>query len=141
MKVFLYIFLSPFYLMYLFFWKLPVLMYRTIKINQIAGRKFRIYVAGAQYRNDDGTDRQAAIRKCRPGEELFLVKTPSKYDEYGILIYRENGECLGWIPAKYSYEFTSEMERGISIRVFFHSKINPDKEFDYHGGRVTIVKS
>lgn len=110
-------------------------------MEQTTGRSFRIYIAGTQYKNDDGTNRQTFIKRCKVGEELLLVKAPSKYDEYGIQIHRKNGECLGWVPAKYSYEFTIEMERGREIRAFFHSKIKPEKDFNHYGGRVTIIKN
>lgn len=140
MQIFLYILFFPFFIIYwLIQWTL--ISVRISKIKKIPGKSFRIYIAGTQYKNDDGTDRQSFIKKCRPGEELILVKTPSKYDEYGIQVYRQNGECLGWIPARYSYEFSTEMERGREIRAFFFRKIKPNREFDFYGGRITIIKN
>lgn len=139
MKTLLYIFFFPLILPYLLIKEL-IKIFGKDKIKSIGGRDFRIYIAGAQYKNDDGSERQNFIRKCKLGEELLLVKTPSEHDEYGIQIYRRSGECLGWVPAKFSYEFTSEMGRGVSIRAFFHSKINPNKEYNYYSGRITIIK-
>jgi len=113
---------------------------KTKNIELENGKGFRIYIAGTQYKNDDGTNRQDFIKNCRAGEELVLVRTPSKYDEYGIQIYRQNGECLGWVPAKFSYEFTTEMDRDRVIKAFFYRKIKPNKNYDYYGGRVMIIK-
>ncbi len=140
MKVILFILFLPITLPYYIIKKLIELFRRkNIELPDDI-RQFRIYVAGAQYKNDDGSDRQQYIKKCKPGEELLLVPAPSKYDEYGIQIYRKTGECIGWVPAKYSYEFTTEIERGVNIRAFFHSRIKPNKEYDFYGGRVTIIK-
>lgn len=139
MKKFLYILFFPFYLVYWFI-KSILNIFKNEKAKHEDGRGFRIYIAGIQYKNDDGTDRQLIIKKCRKGEELLLVRTSSKYDDCGIRICRKNGECLGWVPAKFSYEFTSEMERGIEISAFFHSLIKPERDFNFYGARVTIVK-
>lgn len=140
MKILFYTLFFPFIILYLLTKKLLEIIKQN-NIKQMEGRNFRIYIAGAQYENEDGTDRQTYIKKCGVGEELLLVKSPSKYDETGIKIYRTNGECIGWVPAKYSYEFTSDMERGISIKAFFHSKIKPNNNYNYYGGKVTIIKN
>ena len=126
--------------MYLLFWKLPVYICGKAKINNLKGRNFRIAVAGVAYKNDDRTSRQKIVKKCKAGEELMLVRSPSKYDEYGIQICRRNGSCIGWVPERYSYEFTSEMERGRVIKAYFYGLLKPDKHYDFYGGRVTIVK-
>ena len=140
MKILLIIIFLPLYVIFWLLWVLPTFIYRQIKIKGIEGGNFRIYIAGTQYKNDDGTDRQRFIKKCKVGEELILVKTPSKYDDYGIQIYRKNGECLGWVPAKYSYEFATEMERDRIIQAFFYGKIKPERDFNYYSGKVTIIK-
>lgn len=140
MKTLLYILFFPLIWPYLLIRKL-LKIFKDEEVQEVKGRSFRIYIAGTQYTNDDGTDRQAFIKKCKAGEELILIKTPSKYDEYGIQIYRKNGECLGWIPAKYSYEFNTEMDRGIAIKAFFYRKIKPSREYNYYGARITIVKT
>jgi hypothetical protein len=39
-------------------------------------RDFHTKVAGVTQQNDDGTDRQAVIRRCRRGERVDLVPEP-----------------------------------------------------------------
>jgi len=60
-------------------------------------RHFTAQVHGIEHRNDDGSSRQAIIRRCAVGEQLSLVPDPgNKYDPDAIAIVRKNGEQLGY---------------------------------------------
>lgn len=55
-------------------------------------------VAGVTFENDDGTNRQEILKKCKPGETIVLEHWPMPEDEYAVKVLRENGEQLGYIP-------------------------------------------
>ncbi len=56
------------------------------------------FVAGVTKNNDDGTDRQKFLKKCKRGEEVTLVRDPAnKYDKNAIKVCKKTGEQLGWI--------------------------------------------
>lgn len=55
-------------------------------------------VAGVTHDNDDGTNRQEILKRCKPGETIVLEHWPMPEDEYAVKVLRENGEQLGYIP-------------------------------------------
>lgn len=55
-------------------------------------------VAGVTFENDDGTNRQEILKKCKPGDSIVLEHWPMPEDEYAVKVLRENGEQLGHIP-------------------------------------------
>lgn len=55
-------------------------------------------VAGVTQKNDDGSDRQKILKKCRAGEKVNLIRDPENpHDKNAIKVCRESGEQLGWI--------------------------------------------
>src|SRR5450432_644542 len=61
---------------------------------------FYTKIAGVSHKNDDGSSRQAIIKRCTVGEELKLVRDPTnQFDRNAIKIFRKNAQQLGFIPA------------------------------------------
>lgn len=70
-------------------------------------------VAGVTFPNDDGSERQAIIRRCKAGECLALHHEPeNKYSEFAIQVLRENGEQLGHAPEYLAERICQELEAG-----------------------------
>lgn len=70
-------------------------------------------VAGVTFPNDDGSERQAIIRRCRAGEHLILRHEPdNEYSELAIQVLRENGEQLGHAPEYLAERICQEIEAG-----------------------------
>ena len=70
-------------------------------------------VAGVTFPNDDGSERQTIIRRCKAGEHLILRHDPdNEYSELAIQVLRENGEQLGHAPEYLAERICQEIEAG-----------------------------
>jgi HIRAN domain-containing protein len=70
-------------------------------------------VAGESHRNDDGTDRQAIIPRCRVGEVLVLEhQLDNPYDINAIRVLRQNGEQIGYLEREFAGEVVSRTAKG-----------------------------
>jgi len=59
-------------------------------------RHFHTKVVGVSHENDDGSSRQAIIRKCKPLEKLDLDHDEGNpHDPNAVRVCRENGGQLG----------------------------------------------
>jgi hypothetical protein len=57
-------------------------------------------ISGVTFKNDNGSDRQAIITKCRTGEELSLIRDPAnEFDSGAVKVLRGTGEQIGFLPA------------------------------------------
>ena len=73
-------------------------------------------VAGVTFPNDDGSERQAIIRRCKSGEQLNLRHDPdNEYSEFAIQVLRENGEQLGHAPEYLAERICQELESGYQV--------------------------
>lgn len=80
------------------------------------GRAYPIAVVGEQYRNHDGTDRQAAIRQLTPGEAVDLVPEPNnEHDPGAVLVCDRNGRGIGYLPADRAFRISDEIRGGKAI--------------------------
>jgi hypothetical protein len=81
-------------------------------------KSFHTKIAGVTYSNDDGTDRQKIIRRCKVGEALTLVREPGNpVDPNAIKILRQTGEQLGYISAGVaSRGLTDDIDQGLDVR-------------------------
>ena len=60
---------------------------------------FDIHVAGVTFPNEDGSDRQKILRKCRPGEILTLRREPENpHSKHAVAVLRNTGEQIGYLP-------------------------------------------
>ena len=77
-----------------------VIARRSTKNPSGTNRVFFQQVHGINYKNDDGSSRQAIIGHCCEGEELLLVPEPTnRFDANAVKVCRKNGEQLGYWPA------------------------------------------
>lgn len=73
-------------------------------------------VAGVTFPNDDGSERQHIIRRCRRGEQLILKH--DAYNEYSIFatqVLRTNGEQLGHAPEYLAERIYNELDDGYNV--------------------------
>jgi hypothetical protein len=76
-------------------------------------RHFFGHVAGESHRNDDGSDRQAIIPRCRVGELLVLQHEPDNpHDINAIRVLRQNGEQIGYLEREFAGEVVSRSAKG-----------------------------
>jgi hypothetical protein len=72
----------------------------TSKPRFTLARIYATRVSGVTFKNEDGSDRQAIITKCRPGEELSLIRDPAnEFDSGAVKVLRGTGEQIGFLPA------------------------------------------
>lgn len=95
------------------------LVVRKIKKKKILNRSnsqdsstFHSKVVGVTYQNDDGSDRQKLLKKCKVGEKLNLIREPVPEDENGVKVCRLNGEQIGWLKRAVAREITSLLYAG-----------------------------
>lgn len=56
---------------------------------------------GAQYENQDGSDRKFEILLCAPGDPVELRPEPkNKHDERAIAVFSERGVQIGYLTAE-----------------------------------------
>jgi len=79
---------------------------------------FHTSVRGVSHDNPDGSSRQRLIRKCRPGQELLLIRDPkNKFDSDAIMVCLKGGllrsrKQLGFLSAELAAEMAPEMDAG-----------------------------
>lgn len=72
---------------------------------------FLLKVVGESFNNDDGTSRQAIIRRCQEGETIKLVRDPdNKYDPNAIKVCRMNGELIGFLSRDDNFRLLKNLD-------------------------------
>lgn len=72
-------------------------------------------VSGVTFPNDDGSERQAIIRRCKTGEQLVLKHDSyNKYSIFATAVYRLNREQLGHVPEYLAERIVNEIEDGFN---------------------------
>lgn len=75
-------------------------------------RSFVLAVHGESYVNDDGSSRQAILRRCKSGEAISLIPQPDNpFDNLAVRVCRQNGEQIGFLPA--GHGLTKRIEQGV----------------------------
>lgn len=73
-------------------------------------RTFITKVVGVSYQNNNGSNRQSIISKCRENEKLLLI--PELYEgKYAISVCRENFEQLGYLNSELAEEISDLITR------------------------------
>jgi len=73
-------------------------------------------VAGVSFPNDDGTERQGIIKRCRVGERLSLVRDENNsFSPFAIQVMRTTGEQLGYVPDHLASDLCFELESGRKV--------------------------
>jgi MFS superfamily sulfate permease-like transporter len=89
---------------------------RPVVTVRSGGNEFYTKVSGVTRQNDDGSDRQQILKRCRDGEKLDLVRDPKNpYDENAIRVCRKNGEQLGFISAETAEQLARKIDSGMKI--------------------------
>jgi hypothetical protein len=58
-------------------------------------------IAGVSFTNPDGSSRQAALARCRAGENLRLVReADNPHDDEAVAVYSRHGEQLGYVTER-----------------------------------------
>jgi hypothetical protein len=120
-------------------------------------------VAGVTFPNDDGSERQAIIRRCEPGE--WLVLRHDAYNEFSMFatqVLRTNGEQLGHAPEYLAERICEEIEqgykvlgivtdvtggtwdkptRGVNFAVFFVAADVPGEELKQYANDVLVART
>ena len=74
-------------------------------------------VAGVIFRNDDGSERQKLISKCKRGEPLsFLHDRENEFSIFATKVLRKTGEQLGYAPEYMAERIVDEVESGYKAR-------------------------
>ncbi len=83
---------------------------------------FDTFVAGTMNLKD-----QNVLQDLTCGQLLVLVRETSKFDENEIVILKENGQRIGYIPRQDNLIFARLMDAGKSLRAKINSlEVNPD---------------
>jgi hypothetical protein len=83
--------------------------------------QFYSKVVGVTFKNDDGSDRQAIIRKCKVGEQLTLWwDQKNKFSSHAVAVFRQNGKQLGHLPDSTAAGVVLEMEAGWKHVAYAH---------------------
>ena len=70
-------------------------------------------VAGVTFPNDDGSERQEIIRRCKAGEHLILRHQPDNaYSEFAVQVLRKNGQQIGHAPEYLAEWICKELRAG-----------------------------
>jgi hypothetical protein len=76
-------------------------------------RHFFANIVGESFRNEDGSDRQAIIPRCRVGELLTLEHEPDNpHDINAIRVLRQTGEQIGYLERDFAGEVVSRTVKG-----------------------------
>jgi len=73
-------------------------------------------VAGVTFPNDDGSERQEIIKRCKVGESLiFRHDAYNEYSVFATQVLRTNGEQLGHAPEYLAERISQEVEAGYKV--------------------------
>ena len=96
-------------------------------------------VAGESRRNDDGSDRQAIIARCRVGELLRLEHEPDNpHDINAIRVLRQNGEQIGYLEREFAGQVVSRTAKGYVFRAAIAGIGRPQRSA-FYGVAILII--
>lgn len=99
-------------------------------------RSFNIGITGESFFNEDGSNRQEILRRCKVGEQLHLIHEPIPQDINAVKVCRMNGEQIGYIPQYASAEFATIIQRNIKQDI----EISEIKSGQYIGCRLKVTR-
>ncbi len=83
------------------------------------GRSFHTKVVGVTFRNNDGSDRQDIIARCRPGDELALSSEPENpHADHAVAVYCNQRRWFRGVKT-FQIGYLPE-ESGVAAEVFEH---------------------
>lgn len=73
---------------------------------------FSLPVVGVQYHNEDGSSRQEELRRCEPGEPIWLERQPDNpHDRNAIAVFSDRRVQVGYIAARHACWLASKIDR------------------------------
>ena len=98
------------------------------------------HVAGESHRNDDGSDRQAIIPRCRVGELLVLEHEPDNpHDINAIRVLRQSGEQIGYLEREFAGQVVSRSAKGVTFHAAIAGIGRPRRSAPYGVALLIIV--
>jgi len=80
---------------------------------------FKSYIAEVReiaYKALPAKERQKILAKCRVGEKIKLIHTPTLYHINAIKVCRETGEQLGWLYGEIADEIAPQLDRRADVK-------------------------
>lgn len=82
-------------------------------VRQMRLRHSFAKVVGVTFPNDDGSERQRVLARCKVGEQLILRHDANnEFSEFAIQVLRTNGEQLGHAPEYLAEQICEEKQAG-----------------------------
>lgn len=99
-------------------------------------------VAGVTHPNDDGSDRQTILRRCRPGEQVDLEhEEDNPYDPNAVRVLRENGEQLGYLNAGMARNVVADAMAGFMWAVYVTDLTGGTRGKPTRGANLLVVRA
>ena len=78
--------------------------------------EFFTKVRGVTMENDDGSDRQTIISRCRAGERLYLDhQSDNPHDPNAVMVIRGTGEQLGYLSRAVAARLAPVLDAGFRV--------------------------
>jgi hypothetical protein len=83
----------------------------------MGSRDYSLSIVGESFLNPDGSNRQAEIRKCKPGELVLLKREPNnKHDRMATAVISAGGVQIGFLSSGHAQWIASKMDRGCQVQ-------------------------
>lgn len=103
-------------------------------------KHFFTKIAGVTHRNQDGTNRQRIIERCKLLEKLILEhEEDNPVDPNAIKICRENGQQLGYLNADLAPRVVRESNEGYRFAAFISDLTGGRREAPTRGVNLLVV--
>ena len=109
-------------------------------------RTYTVRLRGSSYANNDGTQRQDLVAKCRRGDSLRLVAEPDNpHDRHAVAVFNGAGHQLGYLPSDARDASTIQRGEPIEAKVlrriggarWWHKLLGQDRNY---GLLITLTK-
>ena len=96
-------------------------------------------IAGVSFTNRDASSRQAALARCRAGENLRLVREPKNpHDDEAVAVYSKRGEQLGYITERANDDVSIWLDEETRVEAFI-TEITGGGPGEYLGANILLV--
>jgi len=96
-------------------------------------------IAGVSFTNGDGSSRQAALARCRPGENLRLVREANNpHDDEAVAVFSKRGDQLGYVTARANDEVSVWLDEQRRVEAFI-TEITGGGPGKHRGANILLV--
>lgn len=95
-------------------------------------------VVGVTHRNDNRTSRQKIIKNSKPGEDIFIIQSPSDEFPNAVKVCNGKGEQLGWLNQELAQEMTKYFNEGWTIQVIITNITGGEEDKPTYGCNIKI---